>query len=142
MPKYIFECQCGLRFDRTLKMGLHPTHGCPSCREEAPRIFSGVDFGFAFAANANAVSPNTGVHDLDHPSADKAVGRSADNRWQTYHNRASIKDKVRKVAGVQQLARVDGDGYTDYTSMTPGQRVARRDLVKLAMDLKVRPRTQ
>jgi len=142
MPKYTFECQCGLRFDRVLKMEEHPTHGCPACHEEAPRLLSGVGFGFAFAANVNTVSPNTGVHDLDYPSADKAVGRSADNRWQTYHDRASVKDKVRKVAGVQQLARVDGEGYTDYTSMTPSQRGARKNLVKLATDLKVRPKAQ
>jgi len=144
MPKYTFECECGLRFDRVLKMDDHPTHPCPSCSEEAPRLFQGQGFGFAFAGAPKDIGTpaNTGVHDIDYPSADKVVGRSAEGRWETYTKRAAIKEKVRKNSGVSQLARQDGEGYMDYTSMSPGQREGRRRLVKLATDLKVRPDRQ
>lgn len=146
MPKYTFECDCGLRFDRMLKMDDHPTFSCPSCQEEAPRLFTGGGgFGINFLAptSVNGTTPtNTGVHDLDYPSADKVVGRSAESRWSTYNDRNSIKEKVRRNTGVAQLARRDGEGFTEYSSMSPGQRVARKQLVQLATDLKVRPRGQ
>ena len=127
-------------------MSTHPTFPCPSCEEEAPRLFSGEVFGFGFktsSSDVNGLSPsNTGVHDLDYPSADKAVGRSAEARWQTYRDRDAIKEKVRKNSKVTQLTRTDGEGYMDYASMSPGQREERKRLVKLATSLKVRSKTQ
>lgn len=140
MPKYTFECSCGLRFDRTLKMGLHPTHICPSCKEDAPRFMDGVGFGFAFSGSSSESASNTGVHDIDYPTADKAVGRSAESRWKTYHDRSKIKDKVRDVSGTRQLSRSEGDGYVEYTSMSRNRTEGRKRLVRLAEKLHARPR--
>jgi putative FmdB family regulatory protein len=133
MPRYTFECQqCSTRFDRTLKMGDHPTHPCPSCKEEAPRLFDKSAFGFGFAAGGTAPA-NSGVHDQDYPSADKVVGRSAEARWATYRERDKVKKQVRQVGGSAALERLDGDGYTDYAAMGQPQLDARAKLVDLAV---------
>jgi putative FmdB family regulatory protein len=135
MPRYTFECQlCSTRFDRTLKMGEHPTHECPSCKEEAPRLFDQAAFGFGFSAGGSAPA-NSGVHDQDYPSADKAVGRSADTRWATYRERDQVKKQVRSIGESPALERIDGDGYTEYTAMGQPQRNARAKLVDLAVDV-------
>jgi putative FmdB family regulatory protein len=143
MPKYNFECQeCdNLSFERTLKMGEHPTHPCPSCGGDAPRSFSGGSFGFAFQGGGTALA-NSGVHDHDYPSADKLVGRSAQDRWQTYVNRNEVKKKVRKTGGAEPLMRADGDGYTDYMVMPNSQVKARGKLVDLAVQVGARRKGQ
>jgi putative FmdB family regulatory protein len=134
MPKYTFECQnCNLRFDRTLKMGEHPTSKCPSCKEEAPRLFT--SFGFGFKKSETSAPANTGVHDLDYPSADKIVGRSAESRWDTYRARDEAKKTVRKEGKSQALVRVDGEGFTEYSSMGSQETKAREKLVDYAVEV-------
>jgi len=135
MPRYTFECPlCSTRFDRTLKMGDHPTHPCPSCKEEALRLFDKTAFGFGFAAGGTAPA-NSGVHDQDYPSADKIVGRSADMRWATYRERDKVKNQVREIGGSPALERVEGEGYTEYTAMVQPKREARAKLVDFAVNV-------
>lgn len=143
MPRYVFECQdCGnLRFERVLKMADHPTHACPSCGDDAPRVFAGEGFGFSFQAGGSAPA-NSGVHDLDYPSADKIVGRSAHDRWQTYVDRDKVKKQVRQGGGAPQLMRADGEGYTEYSSMSEPQKKAREKLVDLAVKVGARRKNQ
>lgn len=141
MPKYVFECQeCGnLRFERALKMADHPTHECPACGEEAPRVISA--FGFAFQGGGSAPA-NSGVHDLDYPSADKLIGRSAHDRWSTYVERDQVKKKVRKGGSAPELMRVDGEGYVEYTSMPKSLKKERESLVDLAVAIGARRKGQ
>lgn len=137
MPKYAFHCQlCETRFERTLKMGEHPTHECPGCKEEAPRLFTG--FGFGFAAG-NGATANSGVHDHDYPSADKVVGRSAEERWSMYREREKVKKKVRDQGGSSALLRVDGPDYVEYDAMTPNVKAAREKLVDYAVTMEHQP---
>lgn len=138
MPRYTFECQrCTLRFTRTLKMDEHPTHSCPSCKDEqAPRLFEGFGFGFAPGKGDDA---NSGVHDHDYPSADKAVGRSAEQRWTEYRERDKVKKQARQMGNTQALIRVDGDGFTEYEPMTPVGTEARAKLVDHAVALEHQP---
>lgn len=134
MPKYVFECQvCATRFDRVLKMGDYPTYACPSCKEEAPRLFAGSGFGFGFAAPVNGSLANTGVHSQDYPTADQIVGNSAEKRWETYIKRESVKKVVRQKGASPALARLDGDGFTEYAAMVPAERQARGKLVDYAV---------
>lgn len=131
MPKYAFHCQvCATRFERTLKMGEHPTHACPGCSEEAPRLFTA--FGFGFAAGEGAAA-NSGVHDHDYPSADKIVGRSANERWGQYREREKVKNQVRAKGG-QSLVRVDGDGFVEYDAVRPEVKKAHEKLVDYAVN--------
>lgn len=135
MPKYSFSCQnpeCGLSFDRMLKMAEHLTHVCPSCQETAPRVFDGQGFAFAFQTPP-AKEGNSGVHKDDHPTADHAVGRSATRRWALYRERAKVKDAAREGGGTHKLARVDGPGYTEYETLTAPRAEARKALVPKAL---------
>lgn len=111
MPKYSFECDCGLNFTRTLKMGDHPTHECPQCSEDAPRVFEG--FGFNFAPGGSAPG-NSGVSKHDYPTDDQVVGSDADKRWALYRERERVKDEVRRVGGERALIRKNGQGYVEY----------------------------
>jgi hypothetical protein len=114
-------------------MGEHPTNKCPSCGEEAPRLFT--SFGFGFTKPENSAPANTGVHDLDYPSADKIVGRSAESRWGTYRARDEAKKTVRKEGKTQALVRFDSEGFTEYTSMREEEVKAREKLVDYAVDV-------
>lgn len=111
MPKYAFECNCGLNFTRTLKMGDHKTHECPNCQEAAPRVFEG--FGFAFAPGGSAPA-NSGVTKHDYPTDDYVVGSSADKRWEEYREREKVKAEVRRVGGNRALIRKNGADHIEY----------------------------
>lgn len=133
MPKYVFECEdCAVRFDRTLKMGDHITHPCPSCKEEAPQVIEG--FAFAFAKGNGPVA-NSGVHDHDYPTADKAVGRSSDERWTYLSERDQAKAKAREAGATHALMRSHGPGYVEYTPMSTNGMEARRRLAKQAIEV-------
>lgn len=133
MPKYSFECQeCQVRFERNLKMGEHTTHPCPSCKDPAPRLFDGEGFAFGFGQGGTAVA-NSGVHDHDYPTADKAVGRSAEARWDLISKRDQVKNEARKQGGTHALIRHTGDSYIDYEPMSQTGRDARKALAKAAL---------
>jgi putative FmdB family regulatory protein len=133
MPKYVFECQmegCSVRFERTLKMGDHPSHECPSCHEAAPRVIEGFAFGFKQSPTQNG---NSGVHKEDYPTADHAVGREAEKRWEVYSERDKVKAEARKLGETHALIRKPGPGFTEYEPMSDVGRAARRNLTKTAL---------
>jgi len=133
MPKYVFECPvCNLRFERSLKVGDHPTHECPECQDQAPLVMSG--FGFSFA-EGGASAANSGVHDQDYPTADKAVGRSAKRRWDYIKERDKVKEEARKQGETRALIRHTGEGYVDYEPMSDQGKEARKKLEKEASQL-------
>jgi putative FmdB family regulatory protein len=131
MPKYVFECPtCEIRFERNLKVGNHPTHKCPECKELAPLIIP--KFGFSFEKGKNATA-NSGVHDHDYPTADKVVGRSADKRWGYIHARDKVKEEVRKISGTAPLLRRAGKDYVEYSAISGVEKKAREKLVDKAV---------
>lgn len=137
MPKYTFECQtegCALRFERVLKIGEHTSHECPSCHDDAPRVMEG--FAFAFAEKADAPPGNTGVHKDDYPTADHAVGKDADKRWEQYRERDLVKNEARKQGQTHALIRrtaKDGS-YVEYEPMSDTGRQIRRTTAKKAVE--------
>lgn len=138
MPKYVFDCQtegCNLRFERILKMGEHPHHTCPNCSESAPRVLEAEGFAFAFAQPANASPGNTGVHKDDFPTADRLVGKDAEQRWAAYNEQAKVKNQARAAGNTHALIRHQGKNYIDYEPMTDKGLDARKKLAKRAMDL-------
>lgn len=109
MPKYVFECpDCDLQFSRSLKMGEHPHHSCPNCGSQAERQWKGNGFGFGFAEGKTP--GNSGVTKDDYPTADHAVGKSADRRWIEVTEREKAKEKVREASGHRALNRTHGPG--------------------------------
>jgi putative FmdB family regulatory protein len=134
MPNYEFECQeCNTRFTRNLKMAEHAIHPCPKCEAEAPRLWEGFG-GHKFESNGSSAVANTGVHTEDYPTADRAVGRSADDRREVMEARDKVKNEVRGKAGTHALIRTQGEGYTEYTPMTDKGREARRKTAWEALD--------
>lgn len=130
MPKYEFECpECAVRFERNLKIGEHTTAECPSCKEQAPLVMT--DFGFSFEPGSGAPA-NSGVHDHDYPTADKAVGRSSAERWKLLREREKVKAEARKQGGTHALIRHTGHGVIDYEPMSDAGREARRKLTREA----------
>jgi hypothetical protein len=67
-------------------------HPC-RCGAVADRVLSATNFQFAGAPG------QSGSHDLDYPTLDKAVGRSAAKKWQSFYEGKAQRDKVRKEAG-------------------------------------------
>lgn len=135
MPKYSFECQaCSVRFERALKIGGHTTHPCPTCKEPAPRVWQGQGFGFGFAESQGTQIGNSGVTKHDYPTADQAVGSSAEARWAEITEREKLKQKVREGGGSQALVREHGPGntYIEYATMTSEQRSQRVELEQAA----------
>ena len=137
MPKYTFECQsesCSLRFERNLKMGEHTTHECPSCHDLAPRVMEG--FAFDFKDKPGALPGNTGVHKEDYPTADHAVGKDADKRWEQHRERDVVKNQVRAQGGSPALTRRTAkDGtYLEYEALSDTGRQIRRTTAKKAVE--------
>lgn len=137
MPKYSFECTCGLMFTRTLKMGDHQNHPCPNCKGDAPRVFEG--FGFNFAESAAAAPGNSGVSKHDYPTADQAVGASADKRWAEYREREKVKQKVREAGGNRALVRENGRDYIEYRAGGPATIETRKKVSQELSEVMKRP---
>jgi putative FmdB family regulatory protein len=134
MPSFEFEClYCNLRFERTLKMADHPTHPCPKCECDAPRVWNGFAFGFGGAPGETP--GNTGVHDKDYPTADKAVGRSAEARWGEFTERAKVKEQARAQGGTHALMRRNGADYVEYEPLSDTGLEAHRKLAHEAVDV-------
>jgi hypothetical protein len=132
MPKFMFQCQsCDLQFERTLKAGTHENHICPQCSQPAPRYWDGQ--GFAPQFQEGQVPGNSGVAKLDYPTADQAVGSSADKRWEQYQERDGVKNKVRGVGGTHKLIRRHVEGAIEYQAMEAGEAQARKSLAKEAV---------
>lgn len=86
-------------------------HPCPNCGELAPRIASAANFAFAVpprAAAGSGVHGQSGVHDLDYPTVDKAIGRSSAKRWDAFNQRKAERDKVRRESGTNSITVAGG----------------------------------
>ena len=131
MPWYAFECpDCSVRFERNLRLASHESYPCPNCAVAAPLVPS--EFGFAFEEGGGAPA-NSGVHDLDYPSADRAVGRSAGKRWAHIEAREKVKRQAREQGGTHALIRHTGTDYIDYEPMSDAGRSARKKLAGEAL---------
>lgn len=104
MPIFGYNClACSVEFEELLVMSedvkqYRDQHPCPSCGEMAPRI--GVSqFSFAFKGavkGTSGIHGNSGVHDWDYPTLDKAVARSSEAKWSANRERQAMINKVRK----------------------------------------------
>lgn len=135
MPKYEFDCDtCNVTFERTLKMEEHLTHPCPSCGEEAHRVWDSDSLMFSFQGSPTGSTANTGVHSDDYPTADKVVGRDAEARWAQIGEREKVKSEARKMGDTHALIRHNSRDHIDYEPMTQVGRQARRQLANTIFD--------
>ncbi len=85
-------------------------HPCPNCHEMAPRQgISITNFKFAGGVRGESgVHGQSGSHDLDYPTLDKAIGRSSEKKWQRITKDQAQRDKIRKETGVAAVSRENG----------------------------------
>lgn len=76
------------------------SHPCCQCGKPSRRVLSSTNFQFAGAPG------HSGSHDLDYPTLDKAVGRSAAQKWKTFHEEKEKRDKVRHETGQHAVTQV------------------------------------
>jgi len=73
------------------------------CGATAKRVLSATNFQFV------GTPGQSGSHDLDYPTLDKAVGRSAAKKCAAFHEGKAQRDKVRQEAGQYAITQtVDG----------------------------------
>ena len=95
MPLYIFQCECGVRFEETARISDHSKpQSCPECGEDAPRWMpkdvSGV---FSPGMDGTPGPQNTGVSEID-AIADRAIGESAKRGWGVAERRVATKREI------------------------------------------------
>src|SRR5690554_5903430 len=94
---------------------------CPECNAQFEELISAADVKDckdAYPCDCGAVAKrllsaptpvfkgsggNTGIHDLDYPVLDKAVGRSAKTKWEKYEKRKEKRDEIRRKHGTSSL---------------------------------------
>jgi putative FmdB family regulatory protein len=111
MPNYEYECRaCEVVFEELLMSReevekYSKEHPCPQCKQLAPRIMSRTNFQFKGVAEGDPTRVgNSGVHDLDYPKLDKAVGRSANRKWKEYDARKEARDRARRDLGTNAVS--------------------------------------
>jgi len=117
MPTFEYRCEaCEVEFEELLIQQdevreYREWHPCPSCKGRAERQkVSAVNFAFKAPGGqtqGSGVHGQSGVHDLDYPQVDKAVGRSADVKWKHYGERKAARDKARRELGTNAVKQVD-----------------------------------
>jgi hypothetical protein len=100
-----FHCEeCGILFEEYFSTRDEASqyadgYPCKQCGKNAIRVpISRVNFQFA------GTPGNSGSHDLDYPTLDKAVGRSASAKWERIHEEQAARDRVRQETGIDALA--------------------------------------
>lgn len=119
MPVLEYTCQkCEILFEEVLLQTgdikkYEEWYPCPQCGGRAEREkVSLTNFNFKAPrgqTQGSGVHGQSGVHDLDYPRLDKAIGRSANVKWSQYNDRKAARDKVRKESGNNQVS-VTPDG--------------------------------
>lgn len=113
MPRYEYKClSCNVEFEELLILKedvdkYSKFHPCPNCNQRADRIVSSFAFNFKAPSGqtqGSGVHGNSGVHDLDYPTLDKAVGRSAAQKWSDYDSSQAERNKIRKESGSHALS--------------------------------------
>ncbi len=116
MPIYEYECkQCSIRHEELVAQSeinaRNMNHTCPSCGGVSDRFYP-VTINHTFKGGQQG---NSGSHDVDYPTLDKAVGRSSEKKWTNIVNRQEKINKVRRESG-QQAVSIKPDGTFAPTS--------------------------
>ena len=117
MPSFEYFCKkCQVVFEELFllpdesKNYLH-SYPCKKCKNQAERIISKSNFTFTAPpgkTHGTGVHGQSGVHDLDYPVLDKAVGRSAEKKWSIHNERQNKRNEVRKKYGNRAIASIGG----------------------------------
>ena len=123
MPTYDYKCNdCEISFEELLLSRdeinqYKDSHPCPSCKNLSPRNYV-TAFGFAFKGSVRGTSGvhgNSGVHDLDYPTLDKAVARSSEKKWDVIRERQDAINLVRRESN-QNAVTLEASGKASATT--------------------------
>lgn len=116
MPTFEYTCKvCESEFEEHLVLqdeirDYKDWFPCPGCGGRAERLLMSVtNFNFKAPVGQTAgsgVHGQSGVHDLDYPKVDVAVGRSASKKWERYGERKKARDKVRRESGNNSITQI------------------------------------
>lgn len=122
MPIFEYQCDCGLRFERSGKMAQATVEqACPVCGKDSPRVPpSSVGFAFKQTSTSGPVPQNTGISAYDY-NVDRIVGSEAAERWAVVEQREARKREVlvdAPGATKKDLSALpDGEYHGDYRVM-------------------------
>ncbi len=116
MPVYEYHClKCKMIFEELILFKsdiskYSKEHGCGKCGSICKRVPSASNFQFKGLSEGDPTNQgNSGIHDLDYPSLDKAIGRSANRKWKAYSKKKEEHDRVRRESGSIEIS-VDSSG--------------------------------
>ena len=125
MPVYEFKClDCSLKFEKSLKISDSQETDCPNCGTKTSNKLppKGV---------LSKVAESTKIP----KDIDLAVGKSAEERWLSYEERAKQKEKIRKESDTNLITR-DADGnYAPLAIQKDGKSVGSQEALKVRREM-------
>jgi len=113
LPAFRYFCDdCNAEFEEILLQTQEikeyfEWHPCPDCKGRAERIRINT---FSFGFKSNLPVGNTGVHSVDYPMLDIAVGRSADKKRAEGMAKKKNRDDARRKLGTNYISqKADGE---------------------------------
>jgi len=131
MPRYQYQCNCGVLFEATASMKDHSqTKPCPDCGEQSSRKMP-TDINSTFNQSMEGIGPqNTGVSQLD-AHIDRVIGQSAQQSWSEIEKRERVKKEIlakNPNIPVSQLSR-NPDG--SYRILKPEEKAVQERALKI-----------
>lgn len=100
MPTYIYQCDCGVRFEASASMKNHDKpQPCPSCGQLAVQWVPDEIHGTFDLPVSGPVPQNTGVSSVD-TDYDRAIGKAAVQGWEVQKHRYQEKVEIMQTNGV------------------------------------------
>ncbi len=94
MPRYEYQCECGVKFDAYKPMSQHSSpQPCPSCQAMAARIMPSDVQGVFNQEVSGPVPQNTGLASLDE-HIDRVIGQSAAQGRMVHSQRVEVKREL------------------------------------------------
>jgi putative FmdB family regulatory protein len=123
MPVYRYECRkCNLSFDKLVIQSNQSSTTCENCGDTAEKIVARTNMSF----KSTRPQGETGIHDVDYPVVDKAVGRSAETRWQGFNARKETEAKAREAYDTKSLGKFPVSDDTDEYYKVAAKRIEYR----------------
>jgi putative FmdB family regulatory protein len=143
MPKYRYQCSCGVQFEGRNPVAKHmEPKPCPDCGHDAARMMpDGVEGHFNQIANGPGPQ-NTGVHGFD-LNVDRVIGQSAAQGKAFMEERSRQKREFIQRNGIdpKRVGKLPDGSYTENTPEEQAFALRANKINSRAMST-LRPETQ
>jgi len=121
MPTYSFRCnECGLRFEKSLKINDDHSINCISCKTSNTQKLPPKGVGFSMK------EPTSIPKEID-----LKVGADSEKRWEEIEKRNKTKEEVRQKYGTQRLEKGPDGEYRPFSFTKNGEQVSESEGVNL-----------